>query len=180
MPRPNPPRSIAGETALARRIAYEREKRGWSYEGLAARMTAVGCPITGSAIFKTEKGAKPRRITVDELIALGRVFEMPIQDLVVDPALDVAGTLRELVEDLITALDRMESAVALVEAIDASIMGFGAEYPDVWESVLSSNPLFFKAFGESRYLVQAGGWPRVPWETASEPLPWNVEPKEGE
>lgn len=81
MPRPNQPRNIQGETELARRITLEREARAWSYEGLASRMTDAGCPIQGSAIYKIEKGDPPRRITVDELIALAAVFELPVPDL---------------------------------------------------------------------------------------------------
>lgn len=81
MPRPNQPRSIAGERTLARRVAMEREARGWSYEGLASRMTDAGCPIQSSAIYKIEKSDPPRRITVDELLAFASVFEASVMDI---------------------------------------------------------------------------------------------------
>lgn len=83
MPRPNPPRSLQSEDNLAQRIAYEREQRGLTYEGLAQRLTDVGCPIQGSAIYKIEKGMPRRRIVVDELVALGKVFYLEITDLLV-------------------------------------------------------------------------------------------------
>lgn len=79
MPRPNKPRSIATEVALARRIAYERERLGMSYEGLAGRMTKAGCPIQASGLYKIEKAG--RRITVDELVGLAKVFELDVPDL---------------------------------------------------------------------------------------------------
>ena len=79
MPRPNQPRSIATEQALARRLAYERERRGMSYDGLASRMIKAGCPIQASGLYKIEKAG--RRITVDELVALAMVFEMDVPDL---------------------------------------------------------------------------------------------------
>lgn len=79
MPRPNPNRAIAQEAALARRIAYERERAGMTYDGLALRMTKAGCPIQGSAIYKIEKAG--RRITVDELVALALVFETTVPEL---------------------------------------------------------------------------------------------------
>lgn len=83
MPRPNPPRSLQGEDNLAQRIAYEREQRGWTYEGLAKRLTDVGCPIQGSAIYKIEKGTPRRRISVDELVAFAKVFDADTSDLLI-------------------------------------------------------------------------------------------------
>lgn len=85
MPRPNRPRSIASEQALARRIAYEREAREWSPQGLASRMTQAGCPIQASAIYKIEKNDPPRRITVDELVAFSEVFGIPVAELLLPP-----------------------------------------------------------------------------------------------
>ena len=81
MARQNGPRSIGGEANLAERIAYERESRGLSYEVLAKKMTEAGCSIQGSAIFKIEKGEPRRRITVDELLAFARVFEVEVENL---------------------------------------------------------------------------------------------------
>lgn len=81
MPRPSRDKSTGAEANLARRIEYERERRGLSYEGLAKLMTDAGCKIQGSAIFKIEKDKDkdgnpltPRRITVDELTAFAAVF----------------------------------------------------------------------------------------------------------
>jgi hypothetical protein len=44
-------------------------------------MTDAGCNIQASAIYKIEKVDPARRITVDELIALARVFGRSIDDL---------------------------------------------------------------------------------------------------
>lgn len=74
MPRPSRDKSAGAEANLARRIEYEREKRGLSYEVLAKQLTETGCKIQGSAIFKIEKADPPRRITVDELTAFAEVF----------------------------------------------------------------------------------------------------------
>jgi transcriptional regulator with XRE-family HTH domain len=83
VPRPNPPRSLQSEESLARRIAYERDRRGWTNEGTAKRLTDVGCPIQGSAIYKIEKGTPRRRISVDELVAFAAVFEVSAADLLI-------------------------------------------------------------------------------------------------
>lgn len=96
MPRPNPPRDVYAERYLAQRIAREREDRGWTYEGLAARMTAAGCPLNQSAIYKIERAEPPRRITVDELVAYSRVFGLPVESLLLDPDVDAEARLVEL------------------------------------------------------------------------------------
>ncbi|WP_155991927.1 helix-turn-helix domain-containing protein [Nocardioides sp. URHA0032] len=87
-----------GEVELARRVAMEREARDWSYEGLAERMTNVGCPIQGSAIYKIEKADPPRRITVDELIAFATVFETPVRDLLLPREVVIDAKLGRLFE----------------------------------------------------------------------------------
>lgn len=87
MPKRNASRDVYAEQHVARRIAIERARRGWSYDGLAARMTAVGCPLNQSAIYKIERGDPPRRITVDELVAYSRVFHLSVQELLTDPDL---------------------------------------------------------------------------------------------
>ena len=85
MPRPNEQRAIHSEAGLARRIAFEREARGWTLDGLAKRMTDVGCPIHSSAIYKIESNDPPRRITVDELVGFSRVLGIPVEELLLPP-----------------------------------------------------------------------------------------------
>lgn len=85
MPRPNRARKLTVEDHLARRIAYERERLEMTYEGLAKRMTDHGCAINQSALYKIEKGVPRRRITVAELVALGAVFKIAVEDLLLPP-----------------------------------------------------------------------------------------------
>lgn len=106
MPPRNVGRSLYSEESVARRVAQERERRGWSYEGLAQRMTDAGCPINQSAIYKIERGTKsrtgepgpPRRITVDELVAFSTVFDVPIGDLLLPPDLVAQEEARGLID----------------------------------------------------------------------------------
>jgi transcriptional regulator with XRE-family HTH domain len=135
MPRPNQPRSIASEQALARRIADEREARGWSYDGLASRMTKVGCAIQSSAIYKIEKSDPPRRITVDELVGFSEVFGIPVDQLLLPPEL---AAKKELVK-LITAWDaaRVEAARANDAATEAwgTLQEYVRAHPETEEAV---------------------------------------------
>lgn len=134
MPRPNPPRSLVEEANLVRRLAHEREARGWSYDGLAKRMTEAGCPINQSALYKIEKGDPPRRITVAELVALGEVFAMPIAELLLPP--DVASSRRaaELVERYrdarSQAADLIRQAREVTDAAEADLAAFVRDEPD--------------------------------------------------
>lgn len=76
MPKRTAARDITerGEKNLRERIARERSRRGWSYEDLARQMAEAGCPINKAALRSVEKGDPPRRITVDELLALAEIF----------------------------------------------------------------------------------------------------------
>jgi transcriptional regulator with XRE-family HTH domain len=115
VPRPNPTRDIAVEADLSRRIAWERENRGWTYDGLARRMKAAGCPMQSSAVYRIEKGEPPRRITVNELVAFSRVFEVSMVDLLHSPDsladLDLGRTVRQTE----VALREINAAVAATE-----------------------------------------------------------------
>jgi transcriptional regulator with XRE-family HTH domain len=121
MPRPNPPRDIYAERYLAIRVAREREARGWSYEGLASRMTAAGCPLNQSAIYKIERADPPRRITVDELVAYSRVFGIPVEQLLLDPEVEAEGRLLELINEWRSNMSARDQAVRLAEERDREI-----------------------------------------------------------
>jgi transcriptional regulator with XRE-family HTH domain len=115
MSRPNQPRTIAVEQALARRLAYERERRGMSYDGLASRMTKAGCPIQPSGLYKIEKAG--RRITVDELAGLAKVFDLEISELLQPVELILHADITKVEEieqaawnDLFEAVDRLVAA----------------------------------------------------------------------
>ena len=137
MSRLNPQRSIGGEDNLARRIERERTKRGWSYEALAKRMTDAGCSIQASAIYKIERSDPPRRITVDELIALARVFRMSIEDL-----LRPIGVVdKERAHKLLLKLDEADMnlgwAADTVVAIHVELFEVAADDPELVEHVES-------------------------------------------
>lgn len=73
VPRANP-RPPGAEDMVARRVAYERKKRGWSTAELARRMTEEGVPVNQSSIYKIESGEPRRTISLDEAHAFARVF----------------------------------------------------------------------------------------------------------
>ena len=99
----NAPRTLLEEDQLADRVAYERERRGWTYEGLALRMTQIGCPINQSALYKVEKASPRRRITVAELVALARVFGVGVEELLTPVELLKNSRAKELADKLVAA-----------------------------------------------------------------------------
>ncbi|MFX0539556.1 helix-turn-helix domain-containing protein [Ornithinimicrobium sp. Y1847] len=112
MARPNPTRSIQGESNLAQRIALERRRQEWSYETLARRMTEAGCPINASAIYKIEKGNPPRKITVDELIAFADVFDQEVEDLLTPIDLYRKEHAKMVARKIDEARDQLSNALA--------------------------------------------------------------------
>lgn len=133
MPRPNRPRTIAGEKTLARRIETERERRGWSYEGLASRMDGVGCPINASGIYKVEKAG--RRITVDELVGLSAVFGVAAEDLLLPAEVVADRDLRALFDEVEEAGVEAGRAKERYDSSLARLRGHIAEHPEQLDSL---------------------------------------------
>ncbi|KAA1422496.1 helix-turn-helix domain-containing protein [Mumia zhuanghuii] len=121
MARPNLARSIDAEANLARRIERERNRRGLSYEALSKDMTAIGCSINASSIYKIEKGDPPRRVTVDELVALTRVFETTMEDLLTPVEVLDQRRAQELLASIDTAEDALVHAIAGVLEANAEL-----------------------------------------------------------
>lgn len=137
MPRPNKPRSVQAEAYLARRVMLEREDRGWTYDGLAERMTQSGCPVDPSAIYKIEKGKPPRRIVVDELVSFAQVFGVPVEDLLLPPELAAQKRLTELVIDWTAAKYEADAATTKQNEAWAAIEDYAAAHQEA-ESALES------------------------------------------
>jgi transcriptional regulator with XRE-family HTH domain len=133
MPRPNQVRTIQSETALARRIGYERNLRGMTPAGLASRMTKIGCPINASAIYKIEKADPPRRITVDELVAFSRVLGVPVEDLLQPPEVAVHASLSRLLAEWHTAQIEVRPYAARAHQAFGALRDYVAEHPDAAE-----------------------------------------------
>lgn len=126
MPKTNSRRGLRGsEHELRRRVAYERERRGWSTAGLAARLTQVaGCPIQQSAIWKIENGDPPRRVTVDELVAFARVFDVTVEELLRPVEAVISDDVAEL-------YDRMTLLLEAQATLDAENRRLVEDFPKV-------------------------------------------------
>ena len=78
--------AVNAEEFLAATIEDLRTREGWSYAELSQRMGEAGCPIERSSLQKIERGQPRRKITVNELVAFSRVFNVEIPELLVSPS----------------------------------------------------------------------------------------------
>ena len=102
---------LANEDALARRIAYERKERAWSPGGLADLMTKAGCAMKQSAVWKIENGEPRRKITVDELLGFGRVFDLSVEELLTAPELIPHRPAQRLCSRWVYEFNQFETAL---------------------------------------------------------------------
>lgn len=155
MPRPNPNRNLHSETNLARRIAHEREARKMTYDGLADRMTRLGCAIQSSAIYKIEKADPPRRITVEELVAFSQVFGIPVQELLVPLELIEQAALQKLLTRWDEAQRAKVAAVAAEKAALEELQQHLAERPDLEPTLRSFVRAWVEQWSESPDAAEA-------------------------
>ncbi|WP_405822940.1 helix-turn-helix transcriptional regulator [Streptomyces sp. NBC_00838] len=118
---------LYSEGNAAARVALEREVRGWSTIELAERVTKAGVKMNQTAIWRIENGEPRRRINLDEALALSRVFELPLEELMSPPLEGLDAGVRRLVQEAVEAYfetrdaqDRLHGAViAIAQHIEA-------------------------------------------------------------
>lgn len=136
MPRQNPARTIATERELAARIAYERKDRGLGVEALAKLMTDAGCPINGSAIYRIEKGNPPRAISVNEFVALQKVFGLSHEELLQPVELMRQQRAQDLIARRDPAIDSLTDAVNELLDIYVELFEISLGDPDLYDYVM--------------------------------------------
>jgi transcriptional regulator with XRE-family HTH domain len=135
MPRQVHQRMTDSEANLARRIAYERDERGLSYEALADAMTQAGCPMQGMAIHRIEKGSPRRRVTVDELVTFSAVLGIPISELLMPLQFIQQQRAKDLALELYSAEERLGEEGARMYAAYVEYFKIAADNPDLTEYI---------------------------------------------
>jgi transcriptional regulator with XRE-family HTH domain len=135
---------LASEDALARRIAYEREERAWSPAGLADQMTKAGCGMNQSAIWKIENGEPRRKITVDELVGFAKVFDTPVEELLVAPEHIPHRRARQLCHRWLEDFREFENALTTCERTRKRLAGYLAAHPAAAEALGAQVGDYFK------------------------------------
>lgn len=116
MPRTTAGRTSANETNLRRRLTAERERRGWTYDGTAQRVTEAGCRLQPSSVYKIEKGDPPRRILVDELVGFAAAFGLSVEELLLPVEAADDARLGELLANTEAARRAADAASAALKA----------------------------------------------------------------
>ena len=87
------------ESDFGKRVRAERERRGWSQEELAKRLTDKGVDTYASTVAKIESEKKPRAVRLAEAAAIADLFDVSLDTLLgrqTAPGDDLAFALRAL------------------------------------------------------------------------------------
>ena len=71
----------AADFYFGKRVRDERERRGWSQEELAKRLTDKGIPVYASTIAKIESKEKPRAARLGEAAGIADLFGVSLDSL---------------------------------------------------------------------------------------------------
>ena len=137
MARRNPARSIGQEANLAKRIARELDARKWSPANLAERLTSAGCSIQTSAVYKVIDGDPPRRISVDELVALSRVLDTTVEDLLTPVEVLDKKRAQEVERALVQSMNDLNNAVNRVSEAWVELYSLAADDSELYEYVVN-------------------------------------------
>ncbi|MFE2725032.1 helix-turn-helix domain-containing protein [Kitasatospora sp. NPDC059327] len=110
------------EEHAAERVRLEREHLGWSTGELAKRMTAAGCPINQSSVWRIENGEPRRRINLDEAIGFAKVFGLTLEEFLGPPGSSADKHITQLTTEVVARyrflLDLMQSTSSAFKAVD--------------------------------------------------------------
>lgn len=137
MPRTNLGRTINAEANVAERVRRELRQRGWSPAYLAEAMTAAGCKIGTSSMYNLLDEAKPRRITLDEVVALAGVLGTTIEDLLTPVDIIDKRKAAELTDKLTKSMDTIVREAAAYVDTHAELLELAVFEADLHEFVMS-------------------------------------------
>lgn len=143
-----------GAKIVAANVIDLRRRKGWSLDDLAARMSEIEYPMARSTINKIENNArdgvgrnkKPidrRKVTVDDVLALARAFEVSPDELLTSAdgvaARDVVALLEKWSQ--LEQQARSDDLVAAMSSEQASYSRFElAEFTEELRRELSNSP----------------------------------------
>lgn len=149
--------NLFSEDNLARRIEWEMTRRGWSQERMAKEMTDAGYPLHQSSVSKivNPKDGKRRTISVDDAIGFAKVFEVPLDELLI-PLEAVWDT------ELRAALARFEEIHQQREALDREATGLVTQVVKLaqtaGESYFEQHIKAASAAGRRHFLAEMYRW----------------------
>jgi transcriptional regulator with XRE-family HTH domain len=116
-------RLVTANQVVAANITEQRRRRGWTQDEFAERLEKVlgerWSIAVVSAAERSVTGKRVREFSADELVALARVFEVPIGTLFLMSAEDLSTRLR--VPDQTEGLDHVEVLSVAIGATDHEI-----------------------------------------------------------
>ncbi len=115
------------DSRFGRRVREQRERREWSQEELAKRLTDMGIQVYPSTIAKIESEKKPRAARLGEAVGIADLFDLSLDELLGrewpdDSTLNFGlGVLRDCAGDAERAIDQAQGFAADIEDIAKSL-----------------------------------------------------------
>ncbi|CAM5574045.1 helix-turn-helix domain-containing protein [Streptomyces narbonensis] len=120
---------LQGEENAAKRIKFERERRGWSTTTLSDRLNEAGYEMNPSGVWRIENGK--RRINLDEAIGFADVFGVSLSNLVGPPGLAAAGRAVELIDTVVAANAAAQRAQHAYRRANNELIAYLDAHPDI-------------------------------------------------
>lgn len=102
---------------------------------MAKRMSDLGCAIQHTAIYKMVKADPPRRVTVDELVAFARVFDLGVEELLLPVEAVTNRHVKAAFAEWANAVSESDKAHRRVGEARASISELLKNHPETRVSV---------------------------------------------
>lgn len=136
-PRANKNKSRTTSRNVAARLRHERTSREWTYAALKSQMAAAGCDIAVSSLNKIERDDPPRNVTVDELFAFARVFDLGVEEMATAPSDDESLVIAKEISTYVQAVDEVVAGRRRALEVQASLAAHaeGATRATIDESV---------------------------------------------
>lgn len=149
--------SLMSEGNLARRIAWEMDRRSWSQERMAKEMTDAGYPLHQSSVSKivNPKDGKRRAISVDDAIGFAQVFDLALDELLIPLEAVWDSELRAV-------LARLEQLQQQRETIDRETVGAVTQIVKLLQTAgedsFDQHMHAIDEAGRQRLLAELGRW----------------------
>lgn len=168
MPPKKPPRQVNHERHLAARIRELRIEKDWTLDRVAEKMTAAGCPIDRSAIYRIEKSN--RQISFDEAVTFATVFAEALPSMMLPPEIARSREATKLFRAYQAARERFLAAAHEVDQLEIKLLRIASDgFEDQVVSAIEQGSDLDATKADPRNILDQWRY-MTPWERLEEDL----------